>query len=674
MADSRCVGMDMSYPRGRLDWIQLAPFSMEGALHPLQLDLLTQAARDFNYQRYQRMAAAADAARRLFGVDNDLGMTLSNIGLAAASLGDLAAAFEALKTARDRWPEVVEHHYNCGVLVLKFSDDLETAETCLARGVEIGPDHGPSWLALAIIRLERGDHAGCVEAARRAIALDASPNGSAALCLAAALERLGLEVAWPAWAPEAGLASPEAFHIVVDKAPRTVLSVALGDQEALAALRLAEGLDAASGWSAHLHLCNVSAAMAETIGAWAKARPQRARVSIETLVTDPAASLAERFGLIRLRTLAAFGAAVGGDVIMAHPRLVFTTDPEGLLPDAEQGVSLLIEDGLLWNQVGQDLIGVRAGPAADAVLADLRYAALPWPWSDAPVAAGAWLWRAWTQHPSARRLTREDLASVVVEADMPPPDPTPPRVEFNEIVPSRYGPMLLNRNDLYVFAGICETGVWSAEEMDLLASLIQPGQTVLDVGANMGSHALAFCNFVGPTGTVHAFEPQRIMFQALVATVALNNWTNAHCHMKLVGARRGKMRLPSIDYGEPSNFGMMTLAPDRDRASSLTYRDDEVGEEVERITLDSLDLAACHLIKIDVEGMEIDVLRGARRTIARHRPLIYMECQPDKRSQASLKLLKSLGYATWWHGHIGSLNILGAPLERPVSAMGLKLA
>ena len=76
----------------------------------------------------------------------------------------------------------------------------------------------------------------------------------------------------------------------------------------------------------------------------------------------------------------------------------------------------------------------------------------------------------------------------------------------------------------------------------------------------------------------------------------------------------------------------------------------------------------------DLEGMEIDVLRGAAKTIKAHRPLIYMECQPDQRSQSSLKLLKSMGYATWWHGDIGSPNILGAPLERPLSVMGLKLA
>lgn len=673
MIDSERTGVDLAYLRSKLDWIQLAPFQITDELDPIQVQCLMQAARDFRFKRYRRMAMIADVARQGFGTDKDFGVTLSNIGLSSAMLGEVSAALDALKEARDRWPAIPAHHFNCGVMVLRFSDDLDVAESCFVGGLLSDPKHGPSWLALAILRLQRGDDEGSIDACREAILHAASSDGVAELCLAAALERLGRPVEWPDFTAQADVASPEAFEITAPDAGPSVLSVALGDGEANAALRLAASLEGvAPDWNVHLHLCNVSPPVADAAMAWAAAHPARS-VSLETLLTDQIANLAQRFGVIRLRTLAAFTEAGSGDVVMAHPRTVFQDDPARFLPTREQGVALVRRAGLLWNQIGQDLIAVRRGDAAEGFLAEIRRAALPSPWPHAPMIAGVALWRAWTACPRARLLDAEDLALAPLPPEPPAPE-APPRTMFNETATSRFGPMLLNSNDLYISAGIRETGAWAREETDLLSRLVTAGQTVLDVGANMGSHTLAFCNFVGPSGWVHAFEPQRIMYQAMVASVAMNSWTNAYCHMKLVGAQAGSMRLPSVSYEAPSNFGMVSLAPGRGRAESLTYLDDQEGEEVEMITLDSLKLRACHLIKIDVEGMEIDVLRGATETIRIHRPLIYMESQHDADGRAALALLKSLGYAAWWHGDFGSPNVLASPIERPLSVMGLRVA
>jgi hypothetical protein len=105
------------------------------------------------------------------------------------------------------------------------------------------------------------------------------------------------------------------------------------------------------------------------------------------------------------------------------------------------------------------------------------------------------------------------------------------------------------------------------------------------------------------------------------------------------------------------------------------------GEDVPIITIDSLGLPSLRFAKIDVEGMERDVLLGARATIQRLQPVLYIENDRFDRSEALLALLFELGYRVWWHpvplfardnfhnnpnnvfGNIVSLNILCLPRD-----------
>src|SRR5215472_8442470 len=75
--------------------------------------------------------------------------------------------------------------------------------------------------------------------------------------------------------------------------------------------------------------------------------------------------------------------------------------------------------------------------------------------------------------------------------------------------------------------------------------------TAIDVGANVGTHALAFARAVGSLGAVHAFEPQRIIFNMLCGSIALNS----HCYNMAVGDRQGSIEIPQFDYSKPLSFG-----------------------------------------------------------------------------------------------------------------------
>ena len=204
----------------------------------------------------------------------------------------------------------------------------------------------------------------------------------------------------------------------------------------------------------------------------------------------------------------------------------------------------------------------------------------------------------------------------------------------------KHGAFLYNVNDSYVSRSLDCYGEWCEAELDLLGQVLKPGWIVVDVGANIGTHTIFFAKRVAEEGCVFAFEPQRLAFQNLCANVALNGLINVVASQRAVGRRAGTIRLPVFDPRRQANFGAISIL-------GHTH-----GEPVEVIRLDDLRLGRCDLIKVDVEGMEYDVLEGGRETIARHHPVLFVENNTTERSRALNSLIDSLEYDSFWH--IGS--------------------
>jgi FkbM family methyltransferase len=242
----------------------------------------------------------------------------------------------------------------------------------------------------------------------------------------------------------------------------------------------------------------------------------------------------------------------------------------------------------------------------------------------------------------------------------------------------RYGKMLFLRGDKYVGRSLDLYSEYSELEGQLFSRLLSPGHVVIEVGANIGAHTVHLARLVGPKGMVLAYEPQRVIFQMLCVNVALNKLLNVRTCLAAVGRCAGSLKVPALDYTAENNFGGVSL---RNVAS---------GEPVPVTPLDSLRLPSLRLVKIDVEGMEGEVLSGARRLIARHRPLLYVENDRRKNSQRLMDLSERLGYEMWWHlpplfnpnnyakkrknlfGSIVSMNLLCAPKEAPELVKGLR--
>ena len=171
----------------------------------------------------------------------------------------------------------------------------------------------------------------------------------------------------------------------------------------------------------------------------------------------------------------------------------------------------------------------------------------------------------------------------------------------------------------------------------MFGQILAPGNVVLDIGANIGAHTLFFAKAVGPQGAVLAFEPQRVVFQTLCANMALNSITNTRCQQAALGEERGSLLVPPLDYSRQDNYGGLGLGGFQE------------GEEVQVLRLDDFALPHCRLLKVDVEGMELSVLKGGQGLIARHRPLLYVENDRQENSAALIRFIASLGYDLYWH-------------------------
>lgn len=213
--------------------------------------------------------------------------------------------------------------------------------------------------------------------------------------------------------------------------------------------------------------------------------------------------------------------------------------------------------------------------------------------------------------------------------------------KFNMIQQCRYGVMLFNGNDWAIGRHLIEYGEWAQNEMNVLQPFLSPGNVVVDAGANIGAHTLFFAQTVGPQGHVHAFEPQRIIFQTLCGNMAINHLTHITCHPFGLSNEEKTMSISPVDYFHYNNPGMAHLEEQQEQC--------EQGELVHVKPLDSLSLKRCDLIKADVEQMEKQVLEGAAQTISTFRPVLYMEINNEKTAHALLDTIWGLDYQIYHH-------------------------
>ena len=214
---------------------------------------------------------------------------------------------------------------------------------------------------------------------------------------------------------------------------------------------------------------------------------------------------------------------------------------------------------------------------------------------------------------------------------------------FNELGFCRNGPVLYNKHDIYMGGSYRRYGEFCRYESEQLLALIGPDDMVIEVGSNMGGHTVELAK---KARGVYAFEPQRLAFQLLNANLALQSIINVWAYQQAVGAEHGEIMVPFCTPTVINNTGAVTL----DGSLNVAYC-----ERVPLVRLDDLvtpyDGTPVNpsLIKIDVEGMESEVLSGAIRTIKRCRPFLYVENDRREKSEFLIRQIASMEYRLHWH-------------------------
>lgn len=195
------------------------------------------------------------------------------------------------------------------------------------------------------------------------------------------------------------------------------------------------------------------------------------------------------------------------------------------------------------------------------------------------------------------------------------------------------GKIAIIKGDNYISKWVEQSGRLDHDQncLPLLKEFIKEGDYVIDAGSFIGDHTIFYSMQVGETGKVFAFEPLKLAFQCLEYN--MKDRKNVFIYNNFLSNQKDKIKGISINYQNPGASYIST------------------GAQTISMTIDELNLPQCNFIKIDVEGGEIDVLRGGKETIEKYSPIMLIEVNEGalNRNNATgkdlMNYVKSLGYS-----------------------------
>lgn len=206
--------------------------------------------------------------------------------------------------------------------------------------------------------------------------------------------------------------------------------------------------------------------------------------------------------------------------------------------------------------------------------------------------------------------------------------------------------------DDWIQENIFFLGEYEKAELLTLNTFLKKGNTILDIGANIGLYSLYASKIVGEQGRIISFEPFKQNYHSFSNNIALNNFINIQLEKKAVGIENGSIKL--YYNQDEQNLGMV----------STQFVENAICEEVSVISIDEYieenKINQVDFIKIDIEGHEFKALQGMRNTLLKYKPTILIEILEENNSADNNeyvhRFLVDLGYHKYFINDDGSIS------------------
>jgi FkbM family methyltransferase len=193
------------------------------------------------------------------------------------------------------------------------------------------------------------------------------------------------------------------------------------------------------------------------------------------------------------------------------------------------------------------------------------------------------------------------------------------------VAQTKHGLLMFNAHALSITQALLDQGSWAWQEIQAMMPYVS-GIT-LDIGAFIGTHSLTFSE---KADRVYAFEPHPLAYDNLCTNLLLNNNLKVIPIQCALGNEDGETPL---DIQSPEHLNAATGTTVGTGSHKTAIR-----------KLDSLGFSTVQFMKIDVEGYELEVLKGAEKTIGKDHPVIYIECHTEQLVKECSQFLAKMGY------------------------------